>query len=263
MAVAEDALEIFGGFAGGVGAVEAGNDFFGETHFGVHGMEGARGDFVLQGGDLLRSAVGGEFVVGPHQVVGDGHDFAEHVGGRLGDADVVAEALGHFALAVEADEDGHGENGLAGEAVLALDFAVDEEIEFLLGGTEFDVGFQGDGVVGGEERVEEFVDGDGVAFVETLAEVFAFEHAGETIVRAEADDGFGGELGEPLAVVADFGFGGVEDFEDLREIGFGIGVYLFASERRAGFGNAGGVADHGGEVADEEDGGVAHVLEVF
>jgi len=65
---------------------------------------------VLERGDLLRGAVGDEFVVGPHEVVGNGHDLAEHVGGRLGDADVVAEAFGHFALAVEADEDGHGEN---------------------------------------------------------------------------------------------------------------------------------------------------------
>ena len=134
LAVAEDALEIFGGFAGGVGAVEAGDDLFGEAHFGVHGMESAGGDFVLERGDLLRGAVGGEFVVGPHEVVGDGHDFAEHVGGRLGDTDVVAEALGHFALAIEADEDGHGENGLTGQTVFTLDFAVNEEIEFLFGG---------------------------------------------------------------------------------------------------------------------------------
>ena len=89
---------------------------------------------MFERGDLLRGAVGDEFVVEPHQFVGDGHDFAEHVGGRLGDADVVAEALGHFALAVEANENGHGENGLARETVFALDFAVNEEIEFLLGG---------------------------------------------------------------------------------------------------------------------------------
>jgi len=102
-----------------------------------------------------------------------------------------------------------------------------------------------------------------MAFVEARTEILAFEHAGEAIVRAEADDGFGGEFGEPLAVVADFGFCGIEDFENLGEIGFGVSVNLFAGERRACFGNAGGVANHGGKIADQEDRGVAHVLEVF
>jgi len=87
-------------------------------------------------------------------------------------------------------------------------------------------------------------------FVEALAEILALEHAGEAIVGAEADDGFSGEFAEPLAVVADFGFGGIENFEDLGEIGFGVGVDLFAGERRARFGNTGGIADHGGEITD-------------
>src|ERR1700676_2371272 len=140
LAVAEDALEVVGGAFGGFGAVEGGDDFFGELHFGVHGMERAGGDCAFQLGDFVGSAIGDQVVVGPHEIVGDGHEFAEDVGGRLGDADVVAEALGHFALAIEPEGEGLGGGDLGGPPVFALDVAVDEEIEFLLGGADFDVG---------------------------------------------------------------------------------------------------------------------------
>jgi hypothetical protein len=55
---------------------------------------------------------------------------------------------------------------------------------------------------------------------------------------------------------------GVEDFEDLGLVGFGVGVDLFAGEGLAGDVAAGGVADERGEVADEEDDLVAELLEV-
>ena len=70
------------------------------------------------------------------------------------------------------------------------------------------------------------------------------------------------ELVEPLGVVADLGLFGVEDLEDLLLVGFGVGVDLFAGERLAGDVLAGGVADERGGVADEEDDGVAELLEV-
>ncbi len=55
----------------------------------------------------------------------------------------------------------------------------------------------------------------------------------------------------------------VEDFVDLLEIGFGVGVHLLARQRRARFGLAGGIADHRGEIADQENRGVAHFLKMF
>ena len=55
----------------------------------------------------------------------------------------------------------------------------------------------------------------------------------------------------------------IEDLEDLLEIGLRVCFHLLAFERRASFGLAGGIADHGGEIADEENGGVALVLELL
>ena len=100
LAVAEDALEIFGGFAGGFSTVKAGNDFLGEAHLDVHRMRSAVGDFFFECGGFGGSTVGDEVEIGPHEIVGYGHDFAEDFGGGLGDANVVAEAFGHLALAV-------------------------------------------------------------------------------------------------------------------------------------------------------------------
>ena len=49
----------------------------------------------------------------------------------------------------------------------------------------------------------------------------------------------------------------------MREIGLGIGVDLLARQRRAGFGYASGVADHGGEIADQKNSGVAQILKML
>ena len=92
------------------------------------------------------------------------------------------------------------------QAVFALDFAVDEQIEFLFGGAEFDVGFQSDGVVGGEQRIEQLVHGDGLIGIEARAKILALEHARQAVVGAELHDFGAGEFAEPFAVVADFRF---------------------------------------------------------
>ena len=73
-------------------------------------------------------------------------------------------------------------------AVLALDFAAHEQIEFLFRGAKLDVGFKHDGIVGDEKRIEQFMDGDGLAIFEARTKVFVLEHAGHAIFRAEPHD---------------------------------------------------------------------------
>ena len=140
---------------------------------------------------------------------------------------------------------------------------MDENIEFLFGGAELDIGFELNGIDGGEQRIKQLMHGNGLAIFEPRAKIFALEHAGKTVVAAKADDVVAGKLVEPLGVVTDFGFLRIEELENLREIGFGVGVHFFARERRASFGAARGIADHGGKIADEKDRGVAEVLKMF
>ena len=121
---------------------------------------------------------------------------------------------------------------------------------------------EGDGVVALGDGVDELVEGDGLLVLEALVEHLALEHLGDGELGHELDEVVVGELVEPLGVEADFGFFAVEDFEDLVLVGFGVGGDFFAGEGLAGDVFAGGVADEGGAVADEEDDGVAELLEV-
>jgi len=68
---------------------------------------------------------------------------------------------------------------------------------------------------------------------------------------------------EPLGVFVDFDFcrRHVEDFAGLVEVGGGI-FLDFLGVRTGGFSFCRWVADHGGGVADDEDGLVAEVLEL-
>src|SRR6266436_319607 len=105
--------------------------------------------------------------------------------------------------------------------------------------------------------------GDRLIVRKARTKIFALEHPGETVTSAKADYFIAGEFVEPFAVVADLSFFFVEDFVNLGEISLGIGVDLLARERGTSFGLPGWVSNHRGEIADEEDGGVAEVLKMF
>lgn len=247
----------FGGLGGFWGVVE-GDDLFCEADFGVAGV-GAGGEEGFGFGDW---DVGAEFEPVEDEVVGDGHGFAEHVVGFVDDADVVAEGLGHFFFSVGADEEGAEHDGLRALAVLLHEVAPDEVVEFLVVSAEFDVGVDFYGVESLAEGVEELVHGDGLVGFPPFGEVVALHDAGDGGSAAEADDVFEGHFAEPVFVVIDLSFVGVEDFIDLVGDGVDVGLDFFSGELFTGFGFAAWVADHGREVSDDEAGGVAEFLEV-
>ena len=55
---------------------------------------------------------------------------------------------------------------------------------------------------------------------------------------------------------------GQKDFADLLDVGLGVGVDLFAGQNRPGFVAAGGIADAGGVIADDQDCLVSPFLEL-
>ncbi len=144
-----------------------------------------------------------------------------------------------------------------------MQFAAHQQIELLVGATEFDIALKGDRVIALHHRVEQFVDADRLLFLEALVEVLAFEHLRDGELCGQTHERFVIEFEQPLGVVANFGLFLVENLEDLRLVGFGVGVELLAGERRAGGVASGGIADEAGAVTDEEDDGVAHVLEML
>lgn len=258
-AALEDALEFGLGGVGVGGGVEFGDDLVAEPLFVVHAA-GALGG--ADGGEAGFVGVGQQFVVEGDDAVGERHNFAEHIAGRVLDGDVVAERLAHPADAVGAGKDGHSEDDLRALPDLLLQLAPDEEVEELVGSAELDVGLDGDGVVGLEEGVEHFGDGDGALGFVALGEVVAVEELVDREAGREADDVGERELAEPLALVDGAGFVRVDDLEELAHIGFGVGLDVVGAEHRSGVGLAGGVADLGCPVADDEGEFVAEVLEL-
>ena len=79
---------------------------------------------------------------------------------RLGDADVVAERLRHLVDAVQPLEQRHREDALRLLAVVLLQLAADQQVEFLVGAAELDVGLHRHRVVALHQRVQQLVHGD-------------------------------------------------------------------------------------------------------
>jgi hypothetical protein len=150
-------------------------------------------------------------------------------------------------------EDGRGHHDLRLLAVARHQVAADEEVEELVGAAELDVVLQRDRVVGLEQRVEELVHVDRPLLLEALGEIVALQHARHGVLRAQLDHARGAELVEPLGVVANQGRVGVEHLEGLLLVGARGLHHLVAGEARAQIVLPGRVADHRGEVADDED----------
>ena len=137
-----------------------------------------------------------------------------------------------------------------------------EEVELLIGAAELDISLDDCGVVGLEERVEEFGDSDGPVGLEAVGEVFTGEDLGDGEAAGEGYDFGEGEVAEPLALPSDVGAVTVHDLEELVHVGLGVFSDGLGGEHLPGGGLATGVADLGCPVADYKDYAVAELLEL-
>src|SRR5437867_2476007 len=137
------------------------------------------------------------------------------------------------------------------------------QLNLLVGTAQLDVRLQRHRVIPLDQRVQELVDADRLLIVITLVEIVALEHPGHAVVRAKMDELLGRESVHPAAVEVDEGPLGVQDFEDLPLVRLGVLPHLFLRQRLAGLRDTGRVPNHAGEIADEEDHLMAHMLKVF
>ena len=79
-------------------------------------------------------------------------------------------------------------------------------------------------------------------------------------MRAELHHFLAGKLPKPFVVIANFGFALVENFENLLQVRFRVLVDLLAIQRRSRLRLPSGVADHRRKIANQKNGGVAHIL---
>src|SRR5438132_6183705 len=99
--------------------------------------------------------------------------------------------------------------------------------------------------------------------VEALAKVLAFEHPRECVLRGQLDHARRAETAEPLIVESNFGFLRVENFEHLAFVRVRVFFDLLVRQRRPRRFLAGWIADHAGEIADDENHPMAELLEVL
>ena len=138
----------------------------------------------------------------------------------------------------------------------------DQQVELLVGAAELDVGLERDRVVALHQRIQELVHRDRLPGLVALGEIVALEHAGDRVLGRELDHARGAHGAEPPGIEVNDGLFGVQDLEDLVLVGPGVGLHFLRGQARAGGVLAGGVADHPGEIADQEDGRVPQLLEL-
>ena len=107
------------------------------------------------------------------------------------------------------------------------------------------------------------MDRDRRAVLHALGEIVALEQAGHGVLRRQPDHVRKPQRCEPFAVEPDLGLFGIEDLENLLAVGLGIALDLFAGKRRPGDVTSGRVADAAGAIPNDEEHGVAEILEVL
>ncbi len=198
----------------------------------------------------------------PHQFVTDLHGLGDDIDGRLVDADVISERLAHLVHTVETLKQGHRHDHLRRLAVMLLQASAHQQVELLIRAAQFDIGPQGDRVVALHQRIEKLVDGDRLLAVEALAEVFALKHARYRVLRGEFDHVGGSHRPEPFAVETNFGLCPIQHLEHLIGVGLRIGLHIRWRQRLPCDVLAGGIADHSGEVTDQENDLVPEILKL-
>ena len=241
--------------------VITGDDLFGQPDLHITRVEGTGSDACLELFDFSQRTEGEQLVVVPHQIVGDGHDLAEHLARSVVDADVVACGLGHLLDTIQTHQQRHHQHALGRHAGIFLQLAAHQQVELLIGTAQLDVRLQRDRVIALQQRIEEFVNRDGLAAGVALFEVVALHHAGHGLLGRQLDHAGRTQLAQPGRVVLDAGLGGVEDLERLLGIGEGVMFDGLFGERRTGSVLAGGVTHHGSEVTDQQDHFMAQILE--
>ena len=155
-----------------------------------------------------------------------------------------------------------GEDHLGLLAFPGLQIPTDEVVEQLVGAAQLHVGPDHHRVPALEQRIEQLHHRDRAAGGVALGEVVPLQHLGDGGLAGQAQEPVGPERAEPLRIAAHLQPVRPEDQPGLGLVGDEVGLDLLGGQAGPGGRAAGGVADLGGEVAEDQHGGVAQVLEL-
>ena len=154
---------------------------------------------------------------------------------------------------------------------MPLQVAAHGHIELLVGAAELEVGLDRHRVVALQQGIKELVQGDGRARAVAVGEVFLGQHLAHGGNPEQFDRLGQVQARQPLAVAAHLQpTRGLEieqgellglALAQLGQVGAGVGRHRLGRELDAGSALAGGIADAGGEIANDQHRRMAGVLE--
>ena len=137
-----------------------------------------------------------------------------------------------------------------------------EQVEFLVCTAQFQIRLQSHRVVALHERVQKLVHADGRVGMEAVMKIVALHHARHGVLGCQLNHAHRTQWNAPLAVVANFGFGGVEHQRGLLVIRLGVHLDLLRCERRTRAVAARRIANQTGEVTNQENHLMPQVLQL-
>src|SRR5262245_66096250 len=107
------------------------------------------------------------------------------------------------------------------------------------------------------------MDTDGLLLRVPLTKIVPLQHASDTVLCTQMDQRFSRHGAHPPAVELHQSLRRIENFKDLPLVRLGILQYFVFGERDAGLRLAGWIADHTGEIADQNNHIMSEFLNVF
>jgi hypothetical protein len=109
--------------------------------------------------------------------VKSGYQFSKHVQRGIVERDGIAITFGHFALAIEVNQQWHRDHALLALPDILLRRSADKQMKQLVTATELDIGAWLDGILSLQQWVNKFDDGDWHTFRAEFGKIIALEHA--------------------------------------------------------------------------------------
>ena len=235
----------------------------------------------LQGHGLLALAgvgwKGGQIQIGEQGQIGVDNGIEHlfklriHREGILREAHGVAQALAHLLDPIEPRQDGQQHPKLGALAEVALQIAAHGHVEFLIGAPQLQIRLDGMGVVTLQQGIEEFVQGNRRSRSVAVGEILLGQHLAHGGHPQEFNHLRQGQARQPFTVAAHLKAArGLEIQEGLvlgqalpklGQVGAGIRLHGLGAELHPGRTLAGGIANAGGEIANDQHRRVARILE--
>ncbi len=145
---------------------------------------------------------------------------------RLSNADVVPQALAHLLAAIGPHQQG-GHKALLGRLPHhGLELPAHQEVKLLVSAAKLNIRLYRHRVVGLEQRVEQFGQGNRAPLVISLAEVISGQKLGDGKLAGKPDNIAKVKIVKPLALPPYLGLFPVNYLEKLLHIGIGISSHL-------------------------------------